>query len=704
MRLLRLSHYPLSGLLSLLLLSLAPACTSQPRQQTTHTNALADSRSPYLLQHANNPVNWYPWGEEALDKARKEDKMLIVSVGYAACHWCHVMERESFEDTAVARIMNEHFVSIKVDREERPDVDQIYMNAAYMTSGQGGWPLNAIALPDGRPVFAATYFPKEDWLKVLDNFIRVRREHPEQLETAAEQITQGIRQYDTGLKNEAKAVFAQADLDASYRSFMAKMDLEQGGLQGGQKFPMPAVHRFLLRYHALTGADSALLAVTRSLDAMRRGAIYDQLGGGFHRYTTDAAWRVPHFEKMLYDNAQLVSLYAQAYQLTSNEAYRTVVEETLGFVARELTSPEGAFYASLDADADGEEGAYYAWTEKDISKVAGHDAPAFKNYFNISPFGNWESTNANLLFRTEALEAVAGRYGYEPEALRRIVDHARGRLLEQRAKRTRPALDDKVLAAWSALMIEGYVDAYQALGDSSYLQAALKAAGFIEQQLARSDGGLYRSWHRGTAGTNAFADDYAYCIRAYVTLYQATFDETWLAEADRLMQYALAHFSDPANDMFFYTSDEDPALIARTHEVSDNVIPSANAVLAQDLFLLGTYLYRQDYLDRSIQMLNNVLLNIRDDGPFFAQWASNLVAWVVQPYEVAIVGPACERLRRELAARYLPEVLLLGGAAGGKLELLQNKLVPGETFIYVCRNKSCKLPVQTVEAALAQLR
>ncbi|RMG73027.1 MAG: thioredoxin domain-containing protein, partial [Bacteroidetes bacterium] len=532
-----------------------PACTSQPAADPA-ANHLINSTSPYLLQHAYNPVDWYPWGDEALEKAQSEGKLIIVSVGYAACHWCHVMERESFEDTAVAKLMNEHFVSIKVDREQRPDIDQIYMNAAYLSSGRGGWPLNAIALPDGRPVFAATYFPKEEWTRLLEHFVRTQQEQPEQLEQVAGQILQGIKTMDSGTLNEEPAAFTAADAEGAYRSILAKWDFEQGGLADAPKFPMPAVQRYLLRYHHYTGADSALEAVTTTLDAMARGGIYDQLGGGFARYSVDAEWKVPHFEKMLYDNAQLVSLYTEAYQLTGKEAYRQVVEETLGFVARELTDSLGGFYSSLDADSEGMEGAYYVWTEKDITKTAGHDALAFKTYFNVSPFGNWEGeAKTNILYRTESLETIAARHGYEPAQLRRVVDHVRGLLLEKRQKRERPGLDDKVLAGWNGLMMKAYAEAYEALGDPAYLEAARRNADFVTSAMRRPDGGLYRNWKGGQAEINAFSDDYAFVIEGLIALYQVTFEERWLFTADSLMQYALTHFSDEETGMFFYTSD-----------------------------------------------------------------------------------------------------------------------------------------------------
>lgn len=690
----------LKNTLFLLLIGLT-ACNSQTQQSLQgdypYTNALINSSSPYLLQHAHNPVDWYPWGDEALEKAKAENKLIIISVGYSACHWCHVMEHESFEDTAVAKLMNEHFVSIKVDKEERPDIDQIYMNAAAMATGNTGWPLNAVALPDGRPFFGGTYFEKDRWMQLLNYFVRLKTQEPAKLEEAASQITQGIQQIDIA-ELVPVSTFGKDDLEDVFSKLSATLDYRKGGLDRAPKFPMPNIHQFLLQYYGLTGEEKALEAVTVTLDEMLAGGIYDQVGGGFARYSTDAVWKVPHFEKMLYDNSQLVSLYSQAWQLTRKEDYKRIVFETLGFIERELMSEEGGFYTSLDADSEGEEGKFYVWSEAELQEILGEDAAAFNTYFNVSGKGNWEHTN--ILHRTKPHADLAQKLGMEEKALTELIQRSNTKLLEMRTHRIRPGLDDKVLTAWNALMIKGYVDAYRVFGEEQFLTTALRSARFLQEKMLREDGGLNRTYKDGISKINGFSDDYSFTIEAFVALYQATFDEQWLFAADQLMQYVSQHFFDEASGMYFFTSDEDDALITRSREIADNVVPGSNSSLAKGLFLLGTYLYKQDYMDKAEQMLSNVYPQIGENVAFYSNWVQ-LMAYIVHPpYEVAIVGDDAEKLRRELDDHFLPQVFVLGGKEEGKLELLQNKRVPGATFIYVCQNKSCKFPVEEVGKAL----
>jgi len=703
----RLLTLSISGLFLSLMLFIS-ACQGQ-RQATTgeHTNALIDATSPYLLQHAHNPVDWYPWGEEALEKAQEESKLLIISVGYAACHWCHVMENESFEDTVVAKLMNDKYVSIKVDREERPDIDRIYMNAAQLTTGRGGWPLNVIALPDGRPVFAGTYFPKENWMDLLSRISEVYTSDPQRLTQVADQITQGIQQMEYAELVQEKRPFSKADVKAAANTILGQIDMQRGGFQGAPKFPMPVVHEFLLAYHSLSGDETAKQAVLTTLDEMAKGGIYDQLGGGFARYSTDSVWKVPHFEKMLYDNGQLMSLYSHAYQLTGEKNYLRIIDETASFIQRELSHPKGGFYSSLDADSEGREGAFYVWKEKDISKAAGMDALAFKTYYNVSPFGNWpeeKDEEVNILYVTEAKETIAERLGYDMTRFEEMLARTRASLMEKRDKRERPGLDDKILTEWNALMITGLADAYQASGKTEYLQTARKAMKFVEGNLQRKEGGLYRSWKDGKAGTEAFAGDYAAMIQAYISLYEATFEADFLLKAKDLMDYTLAHFFDEATGLFFLTSNESEQLIARSRELSDNVIPAANSTLARGLFYLGQYFYETSYLDKSRQMLQNIAPNLERGAAATANWALLMTHMTYPFYEVAVMGPDAEAQRKELSQTYLPNALLMGGNEEGNLPLLQNKLLEGQTMIYVCVEKSCKLPVRTAEAALGQMR
>ena len=667
-----------------------------------YTNELIHESSPYLLQHAHNPVNWYPWGEKALKKAKDENKMIIISIGYAACHWCHVMEKESFEDTAVARVMNEHFISIKVDREERPDVDQVYMAAAQLISGSGGWPLNAIAMPDGKPFYAGTYFPKNQWIKVLTYFIDMRNQKPEALIKQAEDVTRGIHTVENISFKEGGKGFSITDLDLQFNKAKSMIDFKKGGANRAPKFPMPSNWEYLLHYYYLSKNEEAKKAVTVTLDNMAFGGIYDHLGGGFARYSTDANWHVPHFEKMLYDNAQLVGLYAHAYQLTRNPLYKKVVYETLGFINRELTSPDGGFYSSLDADSEGEEGKYYVWSKEEIERELGKDAILFSTYYNITPAGNWEH-GKNILFRNKEDQEVAEKFKITTAELVRRIDEAKTKLMQLRSKRIRPGLDDKILTSWNALMLRGYVQAYRAFRNEDFLLAAVRNANFLLKNAIGPDGEITRNYKNGKSSINGLLDDYAFTISAFTELYQATFDEKWLTEANKIMAYALNHFFDKTSGMFFYTHNQYSNLISRKMEVSDNVIPSSNSEMARNLFALGHFYYNEDYIAKARQMLINVEEDVQRNIYFYSNWGILEACFAGTFYEVAIVGDEFMSKRQELDQYYLPDVILLGGKTEGTLELLENKLVAGQTTIYVCRNKVCKLPATDISNAIRQI-
>ena len=664
-------------------------------------NHLINESSPYLLQHAYNPVDWYPWGEEALKKAKEENKLILVSIGYAACHWCHVMEHESFEDEEVAAYMNEHFVAIKVDREERPDIDQVYMDAVQLLSGSGGWPLNCIALPDGRPVYGGTYFPKKQWMNLLTQVGDFVKNNPEKAEEQANALTAGIQSTSFVAEEELDLKHTKGDLDFIWENWAPKMDFTLGGNDRSPKFPLPVSYQYLLHYHYLSNKEEALNITTLTLNKMAEGGIYDKIGGGFARYSTDAKWKVPHFEKMLYDNGQLVSLYARTYQQTKDPYYKEIIQETIDFIEREMTSLEGGFYSSLDADSEGEEGKFYVWQASEMDEVLGKDNEWIKDYYNVSTSGNWESNN--ILFITQSKEKIANKYKLSIEELNSSLKKAKEVLLEERAKRIRPGLDDKILCSWNALMLNGYIDAYRCLGEDEYLKTAEASAAFMLSKFKKEDGGLYRNYKNGNASINGFLDDYAFTIQAFHSLYQTTFDEQWLIEADELMQYALTHFYDESTGLFFYTSDLDKALIARKIEVTDNVIPSANSELAKGLYVLGKLLYKEDYLSKSSRMMNKVKQQTPGGMSYFANW-DILLAWEVsEPYEVVIVGKNAEEKRKEFDQYYLPNVFFAGGRTEGELEIAANKLVKGATTIYVCQNKVCQLPTESVEEALKQI-
>lgn len=664
-------------------------------------NHLIHETSPYLLQHAYNPVDWYPWGDAALEKARQEDKMLLISIGYAACHWCHVMESESFEDDKVAAYMNQHFVCIKIDREERPDIDQIYMDAVQMLTGRGGWPLNCLAFPDGRPLYGGTYFPKSRWMEFLTYMVDFVANNPDKALQQANQLTNGIRRNDLVHFQENDSPHQVSDLDALFDNWIGLFDLEYGGHQGNIKFALPSGHEFLLVYYALTGNEDAHAVVTTTLDRMAQGGIYDQIGGGFARYSTDRYWKVPHFEKMLYDNAQLVSLYSHAYQLTGKEEYRQVVYETLQFIRRDLLDESGGFYSALDADSEGEEGKYYVWSQEEIYDVLESYGPLVAEYYNVTTAGNWEGMN--VLHRLGGDNDFAGQHDLTPDQWQDILRISKNRLLKARSRRVAPALDDKILTSWNGMMLQAFATAYKAFGDAEDLKMALKNGRFILDKMKKPDGGLYRNHKNGTSTINGFLDDYAFVISGFIELYQVTFDEQWLREALQLLRYTFEHFYDLEKQMFYYTSDLDPALVARKMEVPDNVIPSSNSQMARNLFVLGTYLYRDDYVKLAEDMVRQIKTEALRQGPYFSNWAV-VLAWLIRPpFEVAVVGKDWKSKSAALGQEFLPFALLSGGPDEGSLELLKGKYAEGKTMIYVCRNKVCQQPVTSVEDALSQM-
>lgn len=667
------------------------------------TNELIHETSPYLLQHAHNPVDWYPWGEKALQKAKDENKLVLISIGYAACHWCHVMEHESFEDVEVAQYMNEHFVCIKVDREERPDVDQVYMTAAQLLTGRGGWPLNALALSDGKPFFAGTYFPKKNWMQMLRYFVDLQKNNPKSLIEQAQKATDGIKSVENVSFAKEGSVATIADLNLIFNKWKSKLDLKKGGNDRVPKFPMPSNWEYLLQYHSLSKDPKALKAVTATLDNMAFGGIYDQLGGGFSRYSTDADWLVPHFEKMLYDNAQLVSLYSHAYQSTKNPLYKTVVYETLAFIEKELSSPDGGFYSSLDADSEGEEGKYYVWTTQELTSILGQDAALFSAYYNCTTTGNWEQKK-NILHRKLSDSELADQHDISVKKLQTKIKACEDKLTKVRTDRVKPRLDDKILTSWNALMLKGYVDAYRAFDDPAFLDKALKSADFLSKNMVGKSNGMMRNYKNGKASIHGLLDDYAFTISAFTSLYQATFDEKWLYKAKELNDYAVTHFFDSKSGMFFYTHNDHSNLIVRKMEVADNVIPSSNSEMAKNLFFLGLYFDNADYTQKSKQMLTNVQKDMHRDIPFYSNWGLVELQFVSKPYEVAIVGPGFEKARAAFDKNYFPNAIFLGGETEGSLALLKGKLSPRETTIFVCQDKVCNRPTTNVSEAIEQLR
>jgi len=667
-----------------------------------YTNSLINETSPYLLQHAHNPVNWYAWNDETLEKAKQQNKLILISIGYSACHWCHVMEHESFEDEHVAKLMNDHFICIKVDREERPDVDQVYMLAVQLMTGRGGWPLNCFALPDGRPVYGGTYFQKQEWMNILLNLADLYKQEPEKVLDYAKQLTDGVKLAELVKVNEEQKEFTIDTLHECYKNWESRLDNEEGGPDKAPKFPLPNNYQFLLRYYHHTKKEEILNHIQITLQKMAYGGIYDQIGGGFARYSVDHYWKVPHFEKMLYDNAQLVTLYCEAFQATKNPLYKQIVYETLEFIEREMTSAQGAFYSALDADSEGEEGKYYVWTKDELQEVLKVDFNLFADYFNINDRGLWEYNNY-ILLRHDNDEIIAEKYSITVETLQESITKMKKKLLGVRERRIHPGLDDKILTSWNALMLKAGVDAYNVFDEKRFLDTAVKNATFILEKQLRSDGGLNHNYKNGRSTINAYLEDYCFTIEALIALYEATFTERYLLMADELMQYCIAHFQDKKTGMFYFTSDEDKALISRKMELSDNVIPASNSSIAKSLLMLGHHLENENYIGISRKMLNNMLFEIVNYGSGYSNWAMLLLHFTQPYYEVAIVGKSVDEKRKALNKHYLPNKIFAGSAGESTLPLLKNKNSKGQTMIYVCSNKVCNNPVSDVEDALKQI-
>jgi len=694
---------PLVLILSALLLW---NCKSQTEESMhAYTNDLIEETSPYLLQHAHNPVNWKAWNEETLAQAKAENKLLLISVGYSACHWCHVMERESFEDSLVADLMNTHFINIKVDREERPDVDNVYMSAVQLMTGSGGWPLNAIALPDGRPVWGGTYFPKDDWMNAIAQVADIFQKEPNTLVEYADKLSQGIRSVDLVEPNLEKPQFKEETLKNAVSNWSRSWDTRLGGPNRAPKFMMPNNYQFLLRYARQYDDTEITDYVNTTLEQMAYGGINDHVGGGFARYSTDVKWHVPHFEKMLYDNAQLTSLYSEAYLATANPLYKETVYETLDFVAREMTTDEGGFYSALDADSlnkegELEEGAYYVWTKEELESLLKEDFDLFAAYYNINNYGKWEKEHY-VLIRQDADSSFVKEHGLSLEDFRLKKQYWKEELLRFReSNKERPRLDDKILSGWNGLMIKGYADAYRVFNDQTFLEAALKNANFIVSKMLRKDGGLNRTYKNEVSTINAYLEDYAAVIDAFIALFEVTTDEIWLTRAKALTDYTFTYFHNEENRMFYFTSKEDPDLVSRSIQYTDNVIPASNSMMAKNIFKLSHYFLDKQYTDTTAFMINNLQMDMERYGASYSNWLDLLLNYTNPYYELVVVGSNADQVLTELHQNYIPNKLIAGSTGTSNQEIFKGRYLEGETLIYVCVNNACKLPVRSVDEAL----
>jgi uncharacterized protein len=679
-------------------------------------NRLKNETSPYLLQHADNPVDWYPWGEEAFARAREDNKPVLLSIGYSACHWCHVMAHESFEDSDTARLMNEGFVSIKVDREERPDVDDVYMGSVQAMTGHGGWPMTVFLLPDGRPFYGGTYFPPEarqgmpSFRQILSGVEDAYRNRRAEVEKAAESLTQALNRDVLGIGGQAEAL-NESLLDTAVKEMLRGLDRTNGGFGSAPKFPQPMNLEFLLRSYARTGDQNALDAVTFTLEKMARGGIYDQIGGGFHRYSVDAIWLVPHFEKMLYDNAQLSRVYLHTWQATGNPFFRRIAEDIYDYTLREMTSSEGSFYSTTDADSEGHEGKFFVWSRDELEALLGDNAPVAVEYWGVSRRGNFEGKN--ILHVPNEDSVVAERLGLSVDELSAKLAQIRDTLYAARTQRVHPGLDDKILTSWNGLMLASLAEAARVFQREDYYQAAVRCGEFLLDKLMTVDGRLLHTYKNGAAKIDGYLEDYATLIDALIELYQMTFDERWFVEARRLADTVLAHFAAPDGG-FFDTSDDHEALIVRPRNVQDNATPSGNSVMSKNLVRLAAYTGVADY-DEAARGMLRLLTEAMQQYPLgFGEALSAADMLVRGLAEVAIVGsldkPAAAQLLLIVQQPYRPNVIvaLSSDDVDGEhpIPLLSYRTQRGgQPTVYVCRHFACKMPVTTVgevESLLAQ--
>lgn len=661
-----------------------------------YTNDLIQETSPYLLQHAHNPVNWVAWSDDLFEKAAKEDKMVLVSVGYSACHWCHVMEHECFEDEEVAALMNKFFINVKVDREERPDVDQVYMTAVQLMTQKGGWPLNCFTLPDGRPIYGGTYFPKEQWMHILRSLEHTFRNDRAKTEEYATSLHEGIIRSELIAEPQKVDNFHEEKLHELVLRWSRNFDSMEGGDSRAPKFPLPSNYEFLLDYAVSYRNEKVLKHVELTLDKMALGGIYDQVGGGFTRYSVDMLWKVPHFEKMLYDNGQLLSLYSNAFKYFKKPLYKRIVYQTIGWMEREMLTSEGAFYSALDADSEGEEGKFYCWTPDEMSDALGPDFAWVKDYYSVNQRGYWEGKYIPL--RTESDQEFSTKMNWTSAQFEQKIAEINQKLLDERSHRVRPGTDDKCLTSWNAIALKGLCDAYAAFGEEEFLHLAKKNARWILKHQFTKEGKLLRNYKNGTSNISAFLEDYAHVINAFIALYQVSFEVEWLDSAVQLMETVRNEYQDPTSRMFYFTSN-DTKLIARKMELNDNVIPASNSVMALNLFQLGHYYYKKEWLEDSKQMLANIYDGMEMYGSGYSNWGNLLLKIVNDYYQLAIIGTSVDQNRNQFAANYLPHVLFCGGEEMN-LPVLQDKKIQDSTMYFVCFDGTCLLPTSDIDEAL----
>jgi len=667
------------------------------------TNELIKESSPYLLQHAHNPVNWHPWNPKTMALAKQEDKPLLISIGYAACHWCHVMAHESFEDVEIAAIMNEHFICIKVDREERPDIDQIYMEAVQAMTGSGGWPLHCFALPDGKPFYGGTYFPNNNWKKLLLAVLKEYNQNKQKLTEYALQLTTGLADPMPIKIAPSARDFSREKLRDMVTGWKMRFDLQYGGESREPKFPMPENLSFLLDYAILANDKEVMAHFNKTLGNMAYGGIYDQIGGGFARYSTDRFWKVPHFEKMLYDNAQLVSLYSRAFQVTKNPVFESVVRETIQFLLRELKDSQGIFYSSLDADSEGGEGNFYIWTIPEVKKTLETEFDFSTSVFKLDQEGYWENGKYILQRYLEGTSQTK-EYEISRENFDQRIRQIKDKLFQAREKRVRPQLDDKSLTSWNGLVIKALANAYQVFGEPDYVDAAKKTALFILKNLRNPTGGFFHTYKNGKAEIPGFLADYAFLIEGLLSLYEASFDASWLLEAENMTDYVLDHFYDKEKGFFYFTPKGQKNLIVRKFELTDGVIPSSNSTMAINLFKLSRLVENPEWENLSLEMQTIIEEAALRNAGSFARWNKLYLFQVYPFYEASILGPDLPKFREEFEQEYNPNMLISGSSIASDIPILKDRFIKDKTVIYICKNKVCGQPTENFKLAQKMLK
>lgn len=668
-------------------------------QTHKHTNLLISETSPYLLQHAHNPVNWRPWSKQALEDANKTNRLVIISIGYSACHWCHVMEHESFENEDVAILMNEHFICIKIDREEHPDIDQLYMNAVQLITGAGGWPLNVVTLPDGKPFWGGTYFPRDSWTSILTQIHELYTSDPNKIKNYADQLTQGIQQMAVIQSNETQTTTIPELLDSGIVNWEQQFDTMYGGNNRAPKFMMPNNLQFLMHYGINHKNEFILNHVKRTLNRMALGGIYDQVGGGFSRYSVDVFWKIPHFEKMLYDNAQLISLYSFAYQQFQINTYKQIVFQTIDFLKREMLSNENLYYSALDADSEGKEGKFYVWDKETLQNIIGETFPLFANYYNINKTGYWEHNNY-ILMRTQSDSEFASTHKISENELRVLVKNWQKTLLSERSKRIRPATDDKIITAWNAMLSIGLLDAWSVFGEDCFFTLALNNAYAIQTKLFKSDRSLWHTYKNNTAKIDGYLPDYASCIALFIRLTELTGKQSHYETAMTLMEYTNSHFWDENTNLYTFNSQVEETFITQQYETYDNVIPASNSIMANNLFKLGNIGGKTDWIKRSKNMLNKTIGNFPTQHSGLTNWGLLGMYFSKPFYEIVVIGEDAKKLKHEIEKQYLPNAMICYSVNETDIPIFKNRWVKNKTLIYVCKNQTCKMPVETWAEAL----